>query len=104
MNNPIRIGYSLSLSGPVAANTKAVMLAHRIWEDDINRKGGLLGRKIELVCYDDHGDASQVSERYKQLSGFARTSFRFATGMSEKGIYNAYNQHHCVANALLGTS
>lgn len=50
-NNPIRIGYSLSLSGPVAENTKAVRLAHRIWEDDINNKGGLLGRRVELVRY-----------------------------------------------------
>lgn len=66
-NNPIRIGYSLSLSGPVAENTKAVMLAHRIWEEDINSKGGLLGRKVALVCYDDKGDPSQVSKMYEQL-------------------------------------
>src|SRR5690606_5821510 len=67
INNPIRIGYSLSLSGPVAENTKAVMLAHSIWEDDINAKGGLLGRSVELVCYDDNGDPSQVSDIYTSL-------------------------------------
>ncbi|MFC3196515.1 amino acid ABC transporter substrate-binding protein [Parapedobacter deserti] len=67
MNNPIRIGYSLSLSGPVAENTKAVRLAHRIWEEDINRHEGLLGRKVELVCHDDKGDPSQVARIYKQL-------------------------------------
>lgn len=66
-NKPIRIGYSLSLSGPVAENTKAVMLAHRIWEEDINSKGGLLGRKIELICYNDNGDPLQVSDSYKKL-------------------------------------
>lgn len=67
INNPIRIGYSLSLSGPVAENTKAVRLAHRIWEEDINSKGGLLGRNVELVCYDDNGDPSQVSDIYTSL-------------------------------------
>ncbi|QNL48826.1 amino acid ABC transporter substrate-binding protein [Olivibacter sp. SDN3] len=66
-NDPIRIGYSLSLSGPVAENTKAVMLAHRIWEEEINSKGGLLGRKVELVCYNDNGDPLQVSDSYKKL-------------------------------------
>jgi branched-chain amino acid transport system substrate-binding protein len=63
----IRIGYSLSLSGPVAENTKAAKLAHRIWEDDINRKGGLLGRSVELICIDDQGDASLVPGIYRQL-------------------------------------
>lgn len=66
-NEPIRIGYSLSLSGPVAENTKAVMLAHSIWQEDINNRGGLLGRKIELVCYNDNGEASQVADIYKKL-------------------------------------
>ncbi len=66
-NDPIRIGYSLSLSGPVAENTKAVMLAHIIWEEEINKKGGLLGRKVELICHNDNGEASQVYDIYKKL-------------------------------------
>lgn len=63
----IRIGYSLSLSGPVAENTKSARLAHKIWEEDINARGGLLGRKVELICIDDHGDAEQVSGIYSEL-------------------------------------
>jgi len=66
-NNPIRIGYSLSLSGPVAENTKAVMLAHSIWEENINSNGGLLGRKVQLVCYNDNGDPLQVDNSYRKL-------------------------------------
>ncbi|PRD46904.1 amino acid ABC transporter substrate-binding protein [Sphingobacterium haloxyli] len=66
-NKSIRIGYSLSLSGPVAENTKAVMLAHQIWEEDINSRGGLLGRKVKLVCYNDNGDPSQVADNYQKL-------------------------------------
>ena len=67
ITGPIRIGYSLSLSGPLAENSKAARLAHRIWEEDINNKGGLLGRKVQLICHDDHGDASRVVDIYKQF-------------------------------------
>lgn len=66
-NTTIRIGYSLSLSGPVAENTSSARLAHRIWEEDINLKGGLLGRKVELICFDDQGDAALVPALYKRL-------------------------------------
>lgn len=66
-NNPVRIGYALSLSGPVAENTNAARLAHRIWEEDVNRRGGLLGRKVELICIDDHADASLVPDIYRYL-------------------------------------
>ena len=56
---PIRIGYCLSLTGPMAGNSRSAQLAHEIWRDDTNRRGGLLGRPVELICYDDEGDASR---------------------------------------------
>jgi branched-chain amino acid transport system substrate-binding protein len=64
---PIRIGYCLSLTGPVAGNTRSARLAHDIWREDANGRGGLLGRPVELVCYDDQADASRVPELYKRL-------------------------------------
>jgi branched-chain amino acid transport system substrate-binding protein len=64
---PIRIGYCLSLTGPLAGNSLSARLAHDIWREDINRRGGLLGRPIELVCYDDHADASRVPGLYQRL-------------------------------------
>lgn len=64
---PIRIGYCLSLTGPVAGNTRSAQLAHEIWREDINRQGGLLGRPVELVCYDDHADAASVPDLYRKL-------------------------------------
>src|SRR5258708_26140797 len=66
-SSPIRIGYCLSLTGPVADNSRSAQLAHQIWREDINRQSGLLGRPVELVCYDDHADASQVPGIYKKL-------------------------------------
>jgi branched-chain amino acid transport system substrate-binding protein len=64
---PIRIGYCLSLTGPVAGNTRSARLAHDIWRDDINSRGGLLGRPVELVCHDDQADASRVPGLYQRL-------------------------------------
>src|SRR6266853_6160937 len=64
---PIRIGYCLSLTGPVADNSRSAQLAHEIWREDINRRGGLRGRSVEFVRYDDHADASQVPGIYKRL-------------------------------------
>ena len=66
-NKTIRIGYSLSLTGPVAENTKSAKLTHEIWEEDINSRGGLLGRRVELICIDDRGDASLVPDIYRDL-------------------------------------
>jgi branched-chain amino acid transport system substrate-binding protein len=65
---PIKIGYGISLTGSLAANGKSALLAHKIWEQDINAKGGLLGRPVKLIYYDDHSDPKAVPEIYaKQL-------------------------------------
>jgi branched-chain amino acid transport system substrate-binding protein len=67
VQTPIRIGYCLSLTGPLAGNSQSARLAHDIWREDINRRGGLLGRPVELVCYDDCADASRVPSIYQRL-------------------------------------
>jgi branched-chain amino acid transport system substrate-binding protein len=63
----IRIGYSLSLTGALAANGQTARLAHEIWQEDVNAKGGLLGRDVELICVDDRADAASVAEIYRKL-------------------------------------
>ena len=65
--SPIKIGYSMSLTGPLGANGQTALLAHRIWEEDANRRGGLLGRPVELICFDDKTDASLVPGIYEKL-------------------------------------
>ena len=46
---PIRIGFSMALTGGLAPNGKSALLAQKIWEEDVNAKGGLLGRPVKLV-------------------------------------------------------
>ena len=46
---PIKIGMSIAQTGGLAGGGKASQLGTEIWVDDINAKGGLLGRKVELI-------------------------------------------------------
>ncbi|MGC2823384.1 MAG: amino acid ABC transporter substrate-binding protein [Pseudolabrys sp.] len=65
--NPIKIGFSMALSGGLAGGGKAALLAYQIWAEDINARGGLLGRKVELVFYDDQSNPSAVPSIYTKL-------------------------------------
>ena len=48
---PIKIGFSVSLTGGLASSGKAHLLSKQIWLEEINAKGGLLGRPVKLVYY-----------------------------------------------------
>ena len=64
---PIKIGFSMALSGGLAGAGKAALIAMKIWKDDINKKGGLLGRPVEFVYYDDATSPSTVPGIYTKL-------------------------------------
>lgn len=64
---PIKIGFSMALTGPLAANGKQTLLGMKIWEDETNAKGGLLGRPVKLVYYDDQSNPSTVPGIYTKL-------------------------------------
>jgi branched-chain amino acid transport system substrate-binding protein len=65
--NPIKVGMSLALTGAGAAPSKVINTALEIWRDDVNAKGGLLGRPVELVIYDDQSTPSNVPGIYTKL-------------------------------------
>ncbi len=64
---PIKIGFSMSLTGPLAANGKQALLGAKIWEEETNKSGGLLGRPVKLVYYDDQSNPSTVPGIYTKL-------------------------------------
>jgi branched-chain amino acid transport system substrate-binding protein len=64
---PIKIGFSVSLTGGLASSGKAHLLSKQIWLDEINAKGGLLGRPVKLVYYDDQTNAATVPGIYAKL-------------------------------------
>jgi branched-chain amino acid transport system substrate-binding protein len=64
---PIKIGYSMALTGGLAPNGKSALLAQKIWEEDVNAKGGLLGRPVKLIYYDDKSSPAEVPSIYTKL-------------------------------------
>ena len=114
--DPIKIGFGIALTGPLAANGKMSLVAMQIWQDDINAKGGLLSRPVKLIYYDDQSSPAQVPTIYAKLldvdkvdlivSGYASTQIAaamptaiernklfvslFGTGINEKFNYKRY--------------
>lgn len=64
---PIKIGFGMALTGPLAANGKQALLGMQIWEEETNAKGGLLGRPVKLIYYDDQSNPSTVPGIYTKL-------------------------------------
>ncbi|HEU0157401.1 MAG TPA: amino acid ABC transporter substrate-binding protein [Stellaceae bacterium] len=64
---PIRIGFGMGLTGGLAASGKAALLAMQIWEEETNAKGGLLGRPVKLVYYDDQSNPATVPGIFTKL-------------------------------------
>jgi branched-chain amino acid transport system substrate-binding protein len=65
--DPIRLGFSMPLTGPLAPNGKAALLALQMWAEDVNAKGGLVGRDVKLVYYDDQSSPAAVPGMYTKL-------------------------------------
>jgi branched-chain amino acid transport system substrate-binding protein len=64
---PIKIGFSMELTGPFSVVGKTGLAAFQIWAEDINAKGGLLGRPVKLVYYDDQSNPANVPGIYEKL-------------------------------------
>jgi len=64
---PFTVGFGMALTGGLAPIGKAALLAMQIWEEEINAKGGLLGRPVKLVYYDDQSNPATVPGIYTKL-------------------------------------
>ncbi len=65
--DPIKIGFSMPLTGSLASTGKAILTAYQMWEEDTNAKGGLIGRPVKLVFYDDQSSPAVVPGIYAKL-------------------------------------
>src|SRR5467141_5181587 len=64
---PIKIGFSMAQTGGLGPNGKSALLAQKIWEEEVNAKGGLLGRPVKLIYYDDKSSPAEVPSIYTKL-------------------------------------
>lgn len=102
--NAIRIGYSMSLSGGLAGNGRASLLAHQIWMAEVNARGGILGRPVQLVFYDDQTNGGQVPGIYTKLLDVDRVDLvcsPYATAMIAPAMPVVMQRNMCFL-ALFG--
>ena len=63
----IKVGMSMPQTGTLGAGGKAALVALRMWVEDVNAKGGMLGRKVELIAYDDQTNPALTPSIYTKL-------------------------------------
>jgi len=66
-DEPIKIGFSMAQTGSLAGAGQQALVGNKIWEEDINAKGGLLGRPVKLIYYDDQTNPSLIPGIYTKL-------------------------------------
>lgn len=101
---PITVGFGMALTGGLAPNGKAALLAMQIWQEEINAKGGLLGRPVKLVYYDDQSNPSNVPGIYTKLLDVDKVDLvisGYATNMIAPAI-PVIMQHDATFLGLLG--
>src|SRR3954464_4614225 len=64
---PVKIGIGISQTGTLGGGGKAALLALPMWVEDVNKKGGLLNRKVELIAYDDQSNPATTPGIYTKL-------------------------------------
>jgi branched-chain amino acid transport system substrate-binding protein len=64
--NPIKIGGSLPLTGMYSEPAKYIKAGFEYWAEDVNKKGGLLGRPVKLIIYDDESSADKAVTYYER--------------------------------------
>ncbi len=65
--NPIKIGASISVSGDFAADGKVLQQGYQLWQDTVNKQGGLLGRQIQFDFLNDNSTQGQVTANYQKM-------------------------------------
>jgi len=101
---PIKIGFGMALTGGLAANGKSALISMQIWEADTNAKGGLLGRPVKLVFYDDQSTPPTVPGIYTKLLDVDKVDLvvgGYATNMLAPAM-PVVIQHNKVFIGLLG--
>jgi len=74
---PMKIGISLSLTGDASGDGQSLKQGYQLWQDYINQKGGLLGRQVQLVIYDDATRPEQAQLNYQKLITVDKVNFTF---------------------------
>ncbi len=64
---PLRIGASISLTGTYSRTGKELQNGYLLWAEQINARGGIMGRQVEFVIYDDTSDPETGARLFERL-------------------------------------
>jgi len=101
--DPIKVGFSMALTGAVAQNGKQLIIALELWRDEVNAHGGLLGRPVELVYYDDQSNPANVPGIYTKLIAVDKVDLLlgpYATNMAAPAV-PVIMQHNMMTISML---
>jgi branched-chain amino acid transport system substrate-binding protein len=82
-SDPIRIGISLGLTGQYQQPAMMHKRAYELWRDEVNARGGILGRAVELVILDDKGDPELAKRIYTEFVAAGSVDHIFAPYSSQ---------------------
>jgi branched-chain amino acid transport system substrate-binding protein len=102
----IRIGFSMPMTGASAPAGKMFLLGREIWRDEVNANGGLLGRPVQFVYYDDQSNPSLVPGIYEKLLDVDKVDLvisPFSTNLIAASMPLVI-QHKMAYMALFGTA
>lgn len=105
-DEPIKIGLGMALSGQLSANGKAALVGMKVWEDGVNAKGGLIGRPVKLIYYDDQSSPPNVPGIYTKLLNVDKVDLivsGYATNMIGPALVVAMQRHKLLLG-LFGTA
>lgn len=92
---PVRIGIALSQTGNLADSAAHYWKGVELWRDRVNASGGLLGRKVEFVVYDDRSDAATSARLYERLITSDKVDLLISTiGSAQAATATAVAEKH----------
>jgi len=65
---PVIVGMSASMSGDYSSNGAMFEKGVRLWLDDVNARGGILGRQVELLLKDDESNLAKAAQLYSMMA------------------------------------
>lgn len=80
---PVKIGVTLGLTGKYAEMSDMQMKGFRLWEKDVNSRGGILGRQVRIIIYDDKSNPSTAMSLYEHIISADKADFVFGPYSSE---------------------
>jgi branched-chain amino acid transport system substrate-binding protein len=93
--DPVRIGIAMSQTGNLADSATHYFRGVQLWRDQVNARGGLLGKQVEFVVYDDRSDAATAARLYERLVTSDKVDLLISTiGSAQTATASAVTEKH----------